>query len=122
MTSNMRVPLSRCTFWVLEAITEPSVLFEAADVKLSPLSPNTPRLPDANCPAASRPPTAPVVEPAMLAVEPTAPLVVEVNRPPAVEPAVPIGSVAAPKAPPAVAPTPPPPPSIPRPDPDPDDM
>src|SRR6266849_5737755 len=95
----MRVPLSRCTFLLVEVISEPCVLFDPAAFRFRPLSPKTPWLLEVNWPAAFSPPTAPlevppnveVVEPAALTVEPTVPLAVPPTlaavfvTPPAVE-------------------------------------
>ena len=43
-TSSIRVPLSRCTFFPAEVITEPCVAFEPAALRFRPFSPNTPWL------------------------------------------------------------------------------
>src|SRR6266404_5579708 len=67
----------RCTFLLLDVISEPCVLLEVAEFRFSPSRPNTPWLLEVNSPAAFRPPTAPlaapVAVPATFAVELTAP-------------------------------------------------
>src|SRR5207253_9787204 len=76
-TSNIRVPLYRCTSFPAEVITEPCVEFETAALRLRPFRPITPWLLEVSCPAAFKPPTAPFEAPAMLpptfAAEVTAP-------------------------------------------------
>src|SRR5260370_25296979 len=86
---------------------EPCVPSEAAEFRLKPLRPKTPRLSEVSCPAVFNPPVAPLEtpfkEPAAFAVE----LTVEFNVPPAPPPPLAAGVVTAPTAPPAVQETPP---------------
>src|SRR5229473_8454045 len=107
-TNRSCVPLSRCTFLLVEVISEPCVLLEAAVFRLSPSSPNTPWLLEVSWPAAFNPPTAPRAAPAAFTVELTAP--------PATPPALAAVLVTAPVAAPAVERTPPsaPPPPLAR--------
>jgi len=97
-TSNIRVPLSRCTFFPAEVITEPCVAFEPAAFRFKPFNPNAPWLFEVSCPAAFKPPTAPFEAPAML---PPA-VAAEFKVPPATPPALAAVFVTAPTAPPAV--------------------
>src|SRR5260221_10672668 len=71
-TSKSCVPLSRCTFLLVEVISEPCVLLEAAELKLSPSRPKTPWLLEVSWPAAFKPPTAARAAPAAFTVELTA--------------------------------------------------
>ena len=57
--SNIFVPPSSRTLRVDEVITEPSALPVEEETRSSPLSPNTPLLPDVNTPLELSPPTAP---------------------------------------------------------------
>src|SRR5882762_7692800 len=98
-TSKNCVPLSRCTFLLVEVISEPCVLLETAEFRFIPLRPNTPWLLEVSWPAAFNPPTAPRVAPAAFTVELTAP--------PATPPALAAVLVTAPVAAPAVDRTPP---------------
>src|SRR6266404_1124386 len=113
-TSNIRVPLSRCTFFPAEVITEPCVAFEPAAFRFKPFNPNAPWLFEVSCPAAFKPPTAPFEAPAML---PPA-VAAEFKVPPAAPPVLAAVFVTAPTAPPAVDVTPPNaprPPAVPEP-------
>src|SRR5258707_9563814 len=71
-TSKNCVPLSRCTFLLVEVISDPCVLLEAAEFRLSPSRPKTPWLLEVSWPAAFKPPTAPRAAPAAFTVELTA--------------------------------------------------
>src|SRR5258707_14233923 len=109
-TSKSCVPLSRCTFLLVEVISEPCVLLEAAELKLSPSRPKTPWLLEASWPAAFKPPPAPRAAPAAFPVRLTALL--------ATPRALAAVLVTAPVAAPAVERTPPrAPPPLPRADP-----
>src|SRR5260370_11031833 len=55
-TSRRRVPLSRCTFLLVDVISDPCVLLDVSEFRLSPSKPHTPLLLEANCPVAFRPP------------------------------------------------------------------
>lgn len=59
LESNIFVPPSNRTSRVDEVITEPSALPDEEEAISSPLSPNTPLLPDLNTPLELSPPTAP---------------------------------------------------------------
>src|SRR6267378_210547 len=107
-TRSIRVPLSRCTFFPAEVISEPSVAFEPAVLRFSPFRPNTPWLLEVSWPAVFKPPTAPFEAPAMF---PPA-FAAEFTVPPATPPTLAAVFVTVPAAPPAVEVTPP---SAPRP-------
>ena len=53
------MPLSRCTFFVVETIMDPCVAFDAAELIERPSRPNTPLLLDDSRPVEVSPPTAP---------------------------------------------------------------
>jgi hypothetical protein len=93
------VPLSRCTFWLVEVINDPCAPPAATEARFSPFRPKTPWLLEVNCPAAFKPPTVPRAAPAAFAVEPTAPF--------AALPTFAAGLATDPTAPPAVELTPP---------------
>src|SRR6267378_4566983 len=107
-TRSIRVPLSRCTFFPAEVITEPSVAFEPAALRFRPFRPKTPWLFEVSWPAVFKPPTAPFEAPAMF---PPA-FAAEFTVPPATPPTLAAVFVTVPAAPPAVEVTPP---SAPRP-------
>src|SRR5260221_14576784 len=97
------LPLAAQTFSPVKGITALSVLLDPAAFRFSPFSPNTPRLFDANCPAAFRPPTAPPADPAT----PVVVRAVASTAPPAAFVALPAVFATVPTAPPAVDFTPP---------------
>src|SRR6267143_2682214 len=107
-TRSIRVPLSRCTFFPAEVITEPSVAFEPAALRFRPFRPKTPWLFEVSWPAVFKPPTAPFEVPAIL----PAAFAAEFTVPPATPPTLAAVFVTVPAAPPAVEVTPP---SAPRP-------
>src|SRR4029077_11102057 len=107
-TSSIRVPLSRCTFFPAEVITEPCVALDAAAFRFNPFRPNTPWLLEVSCPGGFKPPTAPFSAPATL---PPA-FAALFTAPPAAPPTLAAVFVTVPTAPPAAEPTPP---SAPRP-------
>src|SRR5690348_10593561 len=114
VTSSIRVPLSRCTFFPAEVITVPCVAFDAAAFKFRPFNPKTPWLFEVSCPAAFNPPTAPFEAPATF----PAAFAVEFTAPPAAPPTLAAAFVTVPAAPPAAEvtpPSPPRPPAIPEP-------
>src|SRR6202011_5497286 len=102
-TSRSCVPLSRCTVLLVDVISEPCVLFDAAEVRLSPPKPNTPRLSEVNRPAPSTPPPAPLVVPAAVPVT----FGVELTAPSATPPTFAAVLVTVPAVAPAVDPNPP---------------
>ena len=61
VTSNILVPPSSRTFFPAEVIADPWVPFAIALLRFNPLNPNAPRLFDVSCPAAFKPPTAPLL-------------------------------------------------------------
>src|SRR6266550_2491877 len=107
-TSSIRVPLSRCTFFPAEVISEPSVAFEPAALRFRPFRPKTPWLFEVSWPAVFKPPTAPFE---VLAMLPPA-FAAEFTVPPATPPTLAAVFVTVPAAPPAAEVTPP---SAPRP-------
>src|SRR5260370_11857508 len=107
-TSSILVPLSRCTFFPAEVVTDPCVAWEAAALRFRPFRPNTPWLFEVSCPAAFNPPTAPFEAPATL---PPA-FAAVFTAPPATPPTLAAVLVTVPTAPPAAEVTPP---SAPRP-------
>src|SRR6266852_9239949 len=84
--SSICVPLSRCTFLPADVMIEPCELFEAAEFRLRPFNPKTPRLFEVSCPAVfnplAAPPATPLTEPAAF----PATFAVELSAPPAVLP------------------------------------
>ena len=118
VTSRSCVPLSRCTFLLVDVINDPCVLFDAAEFRLRPFKPKTPWLLEVNCPAVFSPPGAPLVALVEFAVELSAPPASPPTFPAVLvaPPTLPVAFVITSAAPPDAEPTPPRTPPDERPD------